>query len=75
MMLHRPTCPPMRGRLIRLAKRAKQAARRCAGVVATARTQGKNARNSGNPAAWSVVATNLRPVTVREDAMGWRKGP
>ena len=25
--------------------------------------------------AWSVVATNFRPVTVREGAMGWRRGP
>jgi hypothetical protein len=25
--------------------------------------------------AWSVVTTNLRPVTVREGAVGWRRGP
>jgi hypothetical protein len=25
--------------------------------------------------AWSVVTTNLRPVTVREGAIGWRRGP
>jgi hypothetical protein len=24
---------------------------------------------------WSVVTTNLRPVTVREGAIGWRRGP
>jgi len=34
-----------------------------------------DARNTGSPIAWSVVATNLRPVTVREGAMGWRRGP
>ena len=45
--MHRPTRPPMRGRLIRLVKRAK-AARRCAGVVATACTQG-NRRRHGKP--------------------------
>jgi len=32
-----------------------------------------NARNTESPIAWSVVATRLRRVTVREDAMGWRK--
>ena len=31
--------------------------------------------NTGSPIAWSVVTTNLRPVTVREGVMGWRRGP
>ena len=36
---------------------------------------GENARNTGSPMAWSVVTTNLEPVTVRQGAMGWRRGP
>jgi hypothetical protein len=32
-------------------------------------------RNTGSLIACSVVATNLRPVTLREGAMGWRRGP
>jgi len=36
---------------------------------------GENARNTGSPIAWSVVTTNLGPVTVGRGAMGWRRGP
>ena len=73
--LHRPTRPPMRGRLIGLGNEQSSAPSHCAGVVATACTQEGNASNTGSPIAWSVVATNLRPVTVREGVMGWRRGP
>ena len=46
--LRRPTRRPYRGRLIRLGKRANRAPSRCAGVVATACTQGKRAQH-GKP--------------------------
>ena len=73
--LHGPTRQPMRGRLEGLGKRAMRAPSRRAGVVAMACTQGENARNTGSPIAWSVVTTNLGPVTVGRGAMGWRRGP
>ena len=66
----------MRGRLIGLGEMSKaRASSPWAGVVAAAGTHEGNARNTGRPVAWSVVATNLRLVTVREGEMGWRKGP
>jgi len=46
--LHRPTRPPFRGRLILLWERAKKSRSRCAGVVATACTQGKRTQH-GKP--------------------------
>jgi hypothetical protein len=45
---HRPIRQPFRRRLIRLRKRAKSVLSRCAGVVATACTQGKRAQH-GKP--------------------------
>jgi hypothetical protein len=44
----RPTRNPNRGRLIRLVKRADETPSRCAGVVATACTQGKRTQH-GKP--------------------------
>ena len=46
--MRRPTRGPYRGRLIRLGKRADDAPSRCAGVVATACTQGKRTQH-GKP--------------------------
>ena len=46
--LRRPTGRPFLGRLIRLGKRAKSIPNRCAGVVATACTQGKRTQH-GKP--------------------------
>jgi hypothetical protein len=46
--MRRPTRSPYRGRLIRLGKRADDAPSRCAGVVATACTQGKRTQH-GKP--------------------------
>jgi len=46
--MRRPTRLPYRGRLTRLGKRADDAPSRCAGVVATACTQGKRAQH-GKP--------------------------
>ena len=46
--MRRPTRLPFRGRLIRLGKRADEAPSRCAGVVATACTQGKRTQH-GKP--------------------------
>ncbi len=46
--LRRPTRLSFRGRLIRLGKRAKSIPSRCAGVVATACTQGKRTQH-GKP--------------------------
>ena len=46
--LHRPIRQPFRRRLIRLEKRAKSISSRCAGVVATACTQGKRTQH-GKP--------------------------
>ena len=46
--MRRPTRSPFRGRLIRLGERAKQGPSCCAGVVATACTQGKRAQH-GKP--------------------------
>ena len=46
--LRRPTGRPFPGRLIRLGKRAKSIPNRCAGVVATACTQGKRTQH-GKP--------------------------
>ena len=46
--LHRPIRQPFRRRLIRLEKRAKSPTSRCAGVVATACTQGKRTQH-GKP--------------------------
>ena len=46
--LRRPTGRPFLGRLIRLGKRAKSSPNRCAGIVATACTQGKRTQH-GKP--------------------------
>jgi hypothetical protein len=46
--MRRPTRSPFRGRLTRLGKRAKDISSCCAGVVATACTQGKRAQH-GKP--------------------------
>ena len=46
--MRRPTRLPYRGRLTRLGERASSAASRCAGVVATACTQGKRTQH-GKP--------------------------
>src|SRR5579863_3086556 len=46
--MHRSTRLPFRGRLIRLGERAKNTPSRCAGVLATACTQGKR-RQHGKP--------------------------
>ena len=46
--MRRPTRQPFRGRLIRLWKRTKSIPSRCAGVVATACTQGKRTQH-GKP--------------------------
>jgi NAD(P)-dependent dehydrogenase (short-subunit alcohol dehydrogenase family) len=45
---------------------------RCAGVLATACTQGKCTQH-GKPQAWSAM-TNWKPVRDRPGALGWRRG-
>ncbi len=56
--LHRPTRSPIRGRMAGLGKRAKRTPSRCAGVVATAGTQGKREQH-GKPD--SVVGRGDQP--------------
>lgn len=51
-----------------------QCARYCAGVVATACTQGKRAQH-GKPLNVVNGITNRLPVKVRLGALGWRRGP
>jgi hypothetical protein len=79
--MHRPTRPPFRGRLIRRGKRAKYTPSRCAGVVATACTQGKRAQH-GKPDG--VVGRDDQPETgdgqrgrcrvAERSALPWRPG-
>ena len=86
--MHRPTRQPFRGRLIRLGKRAKSILSRCAGVVATACTQGKRAQHGkpfgvisdGQPDAREGQAGRLgvaeRPVVPKKQGnAGGGKGP
>ena len=50
---------------------------RSIGVIYDLRSDGtlwKFDEDFGSPIAWSVVTTNGRPVTVREGAVGWRRG-
>jgi hypothetical protein len=63
-----PTRLPYRGRLIRLGKRADEAPSRCAGVVATACTQGKRTQH-GKPQG-VVRTTNRTPAREGPGAVG-----
>jgi hypothetical protein len=67
-----PTRLPYRGRLIRLGKRADEAPSRCAGVVATACTQGKRTQH-GRPQG-VVWRTNRTPARDGPGALGCRRG-
>src|SRR6266699_1993790 len=72
--MRRPTRQPFRGRLIRLGERANiKTPSRCAGVVATACTQGKRTQH-GKPQGVVGTTINRKPARDRPGALGWRRG-
>jgi hypothetical protein len=72
--MRRPTRRPFRGRLIRLGVNERRIApSRCAGVVATACTQGKRTQH-GKPLGVVKARTNWKPARDRPGALGWRRG-
>src|SRR3974377_2537651 len=72
--MRRPTRQPSRGRLTRLGVNERRSApSRCAGVVATACTQGKRTQH-GKPHGVVRATTNWKPARDRPGALGWRRG-
>src|SRR6516165_6127343 len=70
----RPTRQPFRGRLTRLGLNERRSTpSRCAGVVATACTQGKRTQH-GKPHGVVRATTNWKPARDRPGALGWRRG-
>ena len=66
--------PEIRGRLPAVGKRATRAPAGSAGVVAAARMEEGNGRNTGSPAG-GVARANRQPARVRSGRTGWRRGP
>ena len=66
--------PEIRGRLPAVGKRATRAPTGSAGVVAAARVEEGNGRNTGSPAG-GVARANRQPARVRSGRAGWRRGP
>ena len=72
--MRRPTRRPFRGRLTRLGLNERRSTpSRCAGVVATACTQGKRTQH-GKPHGVVRATTNWKPARDRPGALGWRRG-
>ena len=65
--------PATRGRLPAVGKRATGAPTVSAGVLATARMEEGNGRNTGSPAG-GVARANRQPARVRLGRRGWRRG-
>ena len=66
--------PSRRGRLPAVGKRATGAPTGSAGVMATARVDEGDGRNTGSPAG-GVARANRQPARVRSGRAGWRRGP
>ena len=62
------------GRLPAVGKRATRAPTGSAGVVAAARVEEGDGRNTGSPAG-GVACANRQPARVRSGRSGWRRGP
>ena len=70
----KPTRPDYGGRLPAVGKRATRAPTGSAGVMAAARVEEGNGRNTGSPAG-GVARANRRPVRARSGRPGWRRSP
>ena len=66
--------PEIRGRLPAVGKRATRAPTGSAGVVAAARVEEGDGRNTGSPAG-GVARANRQPARVGSGRAGWRRGP
>ena len=66
--------PGLRGRLQAVGKRATRAPTGSAGVMAAARVEEGDGRNTGSPAG-GVARANRQPARARSDRAGWRRGP
>ena len=66
--------PELRGRLPAVGKRATRAPTGSAGVMAAARVEEGNGRNTRSPAG-GVARANRQPARARSGRTGWRRGP